>query len=61
MTTNQPVPSLTHDQIAVNAYYLAEKRGGGDPVKNWLDAEKALIQHNKKAATKKADKPGDPV
>jgi len=40
-------PSLnTQERIAVEAYLLAEKRGfqGGDPFKDWLEAEAKVVQ-----------------
>lgn len=37
---------LRHRMIAEAAYYLAEKRAfqGGDPVNDWLDAERIIDQ-----------------
>ena len=33
------VPTITHDDIAVRAYYL-HLEGGGDPLENWVRAER---------------------
>jgi hypothetical protein len=35
------VPTITHDDIAVRAYYL-HLEGGGDPLENWVRAEREL-------------------
>jgi len=41
-----------HDEIARRAYELFVKRGGrgGDPIKDWLDAEAQLKAERKKRA-----------
>jgi hypothetical protein len=35
-------PSITHEHIAVRAYYL-HLEGGHDPHENWLRAERELV------------------
>jgi hypothetical protein len=35
--------ATTHDEIARRAYHIALERGGGDPIANWLDAERELV------------------
>jgi hypothetical protein len=35
-------PQITHDDIAVRAYYL-HLEGGHDPFENWVRAERELV------------------
>lgn len=56
-TKSDPANTLQVDRsrmIAEAAYYLAEHRGfsGGDPVKDWLDAEVLIDQMNMKTKRK---------
>ncbi len=52
-TRSAPKPDRTQ-MIAEAAYYLAKQRefSGGDPVKDWLDAE-AMIDHVARKAKRK--------
>jgi hypothetical protein len=34
----------THDEIRLRAYELSQSTGNGDPVANWLDAERELVE-----------------
>lgn len=61
-TTHSKAKALKPDRsrmIAETAYYLAEQRGfsGGDPVKDWLDAEVLVDQMAKKTKRKSGTKP----
>ena len=42
-TRGRPAPS--HEAIARRAHELYEAQGGGDPVANWLQAERDLSSH----------------
>jgi Protein of unknown function (DUF2934) len=42
-TRSRPAPS--HEAIARRAHELYEAQGGGDPVANWLEAERDLSSH----------------
>ena len=44
--TPQPAPELTEDDVRVHAYFLSLQRNGhqGDPVADWLRAERELTQ-----------------
>jgi Protein of unknown function (DUF2934) len=34
----------SHDDIRLRAYELSESTGNGDPVGNWLEAERELVE-----------------
>jgi hypothetical protein len=40
----KPVPTITHEQIALRAYELFLQEGGGSDVAHWLKAERELLQ-----------------
>jgi hypothetical protein len=41
-TTKKKPP--THDEIELRAYEIAQSTGNGDPVANWLEAERQLVE-----------------
>ena len=50
----KPKAGPTHDQIAFRAYQIYQERGytSGDPMEDWLQAERELAGTPKKAARK---------
>jgi hypothetical protein len=34
----------SHDEIRLRAYELSQSTGNGDPVANWLEAERQLVE-----------------
>lgn len=39
-------PEITRENVAVAAYFLAEKNGfNGDPGQYWIEAEKRMVDH----------------
>jgi len=50
----KPKAGPTHDQIAFRAYQIYQERGytPGDPMQDWLQAERDLAAGPKKAARK---------
>ncbi len=43
--TKSKQPRLpAHDEIRLRAYELSQSTGNGDPVANWLDAERQLVE-----------------
>lgn len=53
-------PSYTHDDIALRAYFIAEKRQAaglpGDPHQDWVDAERQLAAEAATASKSKVRK-----
>lgn len=52
--TPKPPAAPTYDEIALRAYNIYLERGGtpGDPMQDWLQAERELKQAGKKSGRK---------
>jgi hypothetical protein len=45
LVANTPVVPYTEAQIRERAYFIyLERRGGGDPLRDWLQAERELME-----------------